>query len=256
MKKINMVLFLILALFLTCFQFLLDSSYLNIFSKPWHMQSFAHEDSLSAGVMDQYQILDKKRVYPHFVDSTETVVSILVDAWGVSMNDSLLKQEFTLFEKKSHLFAVHHRQLNQTLHAEKVELRNSYDNSIYLFGGDSLEYKRNEYIPRIGFSQTLFCPQSSDKIMLGKIDSLLSIRDSLSQPSFISFTTQSSRGGNLDSLHASLKEIVRLVDKHPETTFIVQGTHRPILGSPETRRLYYAHWVPVVVANKNGVEND
>lgn len=256
MKKINAVFFIVVALFLATFQFVMDSRYLNIFSKPWHMQSFAHEDSLSVEVVRQYRVLDRKRVYPHFVDSTETVVSILVDAWGVSMNDSLLKQEFALFENRSHLFAVHYRQLNQTLHAEKVELRNNYNNSIYLFGGDSLEYKRNKYIPELGFSQALFSPRNSDKTMLEKVDSLLSIRDSLDQPAFISFTTQSSRGGNLDSLHASLNEIVKLVEKHPDVIFIVQGTHRPILGTPETRKRYYAHWVPVVVANKKGMRND
>ena len=37
--------------------------------------------------------------------------------------------------------------------------------------------------------------------------------------------------------------------RHPEARFIVQGTHRPILGNPKIRRESYSHWVPAVVIN-------
>jgi len=249
MKKINAVLFISISLTLCFFQFCFDSDYLNQYLKPWHMQPFSGEDSLSSYVKEHYKVLEKNRLYPKFTDSSKTVVNVLVDAWGVSMEDSIVRQDFAFFEELSHDFFVHRRQLNFNIHVEKVELRNDYENSIFLFGGDSLEYDRNTYIPQIGFSNTIFCQNCSDSIMTAKLDSILSGRDSLLSPLFIGFTTQSSRDGNRNHLLSSLKNLENLAAIHPDVAFVIQGTHRPILGTPETRKKYYAHWVPVVVIN-------
>lgn len=249
MRKINVVLFLMVCLFCIFAQYIFDASYLNKFSKPWHMQPFVNEDSLSTYVQENYGILDRKQVYSRFADSSKAVVNILVDAWGLPMEDSLVMEDFSLFEKIPHVFAVHHRQLNFNTHAEKVELRNNYDNSLFLFGGDSLEYNRNRDVSKLGFKNTVFCQYCTDETMTGKVDSLLAFMDSLPQPFFIGFTTQSSRGGNRDSLLYSLNLFSHLAQKHPNVIFVIQGTHRPILGTPETRKRYYAHWVPVVILN-------
>jgi hypothetical protein len=37
--------------------------------------------------------------------------------------------------------------------------------------------------------------------------------------------------------------------KHPETRFIVQGDHNPILSPVEFQEKFYKRWVPFVVLN-------
>lgn len=249
MKFFSKALFCVFCLLLISAQFIFDAEYFNIFSKPWHMQSFAHEDSLSSFIKNHYKVYDKKKLYPKFVASSKSVVNILVDAWGLPMDDSLVVFDFSVFENLPHEYAIHNRQMNYNIHSEKVELRNDYENSIYLFGGDSLEYNRKAYIPQIGFLKTLFCQKCSDSVMVNKIDSVLFARDSMEPPLFMGITTQSSRNGNRDSLLYSLKLFADLAEKHSDVLFLIQGTHRPILGSPEIRQKYYAHWVPAVVVN-------
>ena len=83
--------------------------------------------------------------------------------------------------------------------------------------------------------------------MIVKVDSLLK-NDSLK---FIAWTTQSSRGGDKDSLRKSLKLIANLALRHPDVLFVVQGTHRPVLCSSEIRNSYKSHWVPAVILNVN-----
>lgn len=243
------IFFCIVCLLLVSAQFIFDAEYFNIFSKPWHMQSFVHEDSLSSFIKDHYKFFDKKKLYPKFVDSSKSVVNILVDAWGLSMDDSLVKQDFAIFESLPHENVVHNRLLNFNTHAEKVEMRNGYENSIYLFGGDSLEYGRMTYIPQLGFSSSLYCQNCTDHEMADKVDSILNANTSTNLPMFIGLTTWSSRGGNRDSLLSSLKIFAELAAMHSGVVFLIQGTHRPILGSPETRRKFYAHWVPAVAIN-------
>ena len=82
--------------------------------------------------------------------------------------------------------------------------------------------------------------------MLTKIDSLIKT-DSLQ---LIAWTTQSSRTGNKDSLNKSLALIANFAKSHPSERIVVQGSHRPILGSKETRNAYKSHWVPVVFLNE------
>ena len=65
----------------------------------------------------------------------------------------------------------------------------------------------------------------------------------------IALTTQDSRDGVRGKLHATLLGIVDVSRKHPEVRFIIQGTHRPILGDPKIRRECFTRWVPAVVIN-------
>ena len=178
-------------------------------------------------------------------DTTRVQFYILVDAWGVPVDEALLAEDFSAFADLPHVFALHQRLANRTKHAERTEFRNSIPENIYLFGGDSLEYGRTEYIPQAGFSKCVFCQHCSDSLMLIKVDSLLQA-DSLK---FIAWTTQSSRIGDRDSLHLALRRIADFAKIHPEILFIVQGTHRPTLGTPEARKSCKAHWVPVAILN-------
>ena len=90
-------------------------------------------------------------------DSSQVNVFILVDAWGVPVEETLLESDFSLFRDIPHKFALHQRLANRTKHAERVEFRNVVSGNIYLFGGDSTEYDRSTYIKEIGFDKMFFC---------------------------------------------------------------------------------------------------
>lgn len=245
-QKINLISFLML-LFLTCSIVYLGER-MNMsspYEKPWHLLPSIHEDSLSQKYKDDYVILDKRKISLRYIDSSRARVLILVDSWGVPVQEDLLKEDLSVFEDIPHVYALHQRLANRTKHAEMTEYRNTPASSVYLFGGDSAEYNRKQYINELGFGDALFCHYCGDSIMLHKIDSLL-CADSLTN---IAWTTQSSRSGNRDSLHIALKRIAQLVKSYPNVLFIIQGTHRPILGMPKTRNAYKSHWVPTVILN-------
>ena len=247
-EKINFFVFLVLVISSTCLVYILGSmEMIAPFGKPWHLQSSVHEDSLSQKYKDDYLILNDKSLFRQLYDSSRTNVFILVDAWGVPVVESALKDEFAYFTNASHTFALHQRLGNRNKHAERVEFRNALENKLYMFGGDSLEYNRPQLVEEIGYRKHLFCQNCGDETMIAKVDSLLK-NDSLK---FIAWTTQSSRGGDKDSLRKSLKLIANLALRHPDVFFVVQGTHRPILCSSEIRNSYKSHWVPAVILNVN-----
>ena len=245
-QRLNLAIFLCLIAVTSIFFYISEKT---IFSqpldKPWHLQPTVHEDSLTDKYKTQYKILGKQRLSQQLGDTARVQVYILVDAWGVPVDEALLAEDFSAFADLPHVFALHQRLANRTKHAERTEFRNSIPGSIYLFGGDSMEYGRTEYVSELGFPQKLFCQHCSDSVMLNKVDSLLQA-DSLK---FIAWTSQSSRTGDRDSLHLALKRIADFARIRPEILFIVQGTHRPTLGTPEARKSCKAHWVPAAVLN-------
>jgi len=245
-QTINLVVFLVLVIATSTMVYVLERTSFSLpVEKPWHLSPSVHEDSLSQRYLDEYKILGKKSLRRQLYDSSRTNVFILVDAWGVPVQETVLEDEFAYFAKSPHVFALHQRLGARNIHAERVEFRDGPENEIYLFGGDSLEYDRPQLVGEIGFKRTLFCQNCGDAKMVAAVDSLLE-NDSLR---FIAWTTQSSRGGNKDSLHKSLKLIADLTARHPEVNFVVQGSHRPVLCSPEIRNSYKFHWVPVVILN-------
>ena len=246
-QKINLIIFASLVIVTTTLVYTIDSMTASSpFGKPWHLQPSEHEDSLSQAYLNRYQILDFKSLHRQLLDSSRTNVFILVDAWGVPIQESVLREEFSYFEKIPHTFALHQRLANRDKHAERVEFRDVLEKKIYLFGGDSTEYMRNQYLRELGYEKLLFCYKCSDSLMISKIDSLLT-NDSLR---FIAWTTQSSRTGDKDSLRSSLEQIAIFAQRHPDVQIVVQGTHRPTLGTPQTRNAHKSHWVPAVVLNK------
>ena len=213
--------------------------------KPWHLSPSVHEDSLSAIYKNNYQIMGKTPLRLSLYDSSRTNVFILVDAWGVPTKENILAEDFKAFENIPHKYALHRRLANYTIHAERVEFRNDLS-SLFLFGGDSIQFNRTEYISRIGFQQAIYCPDCPNNKIIGKIDSILTEPE---RPQFVAWTALASVVGNHIEIRQILGQITDLAKKHPDVRFVVQGTHRPVLCGPEIRNSYKAHWVPVAVLN-------
>lgn len=209
------------------------------------MQPFTDDSVLPASYTNVYGILDKGRLQGQFADTSRKTVSILVDAWGVPFDIALLKDDFAVFDNVPHKEYLHARVANRTRHAEFAEHRNVFGNGIYLFGGDSLEYGRNLYMDSLGYDEKVFCQKCDDKIMLAKLDSVLSASDK----KIYALTTQDSRDGSREKLHGTLNLIATLAKNHLDIRFIVQGSHRPILGDPQIREKYYSKWIPLVILN-------
>ena len=256
LQKKSLAVFSVLFVFAVVFSYLINSQFIKMPEKPWHMQPAIDADSLTEEYISKYELLDRRKLIGQFADSSRVTVSILVDAWGVPFSESLLAEDFAIFKDVPHREFLHHRLANRTRHAEFAELRIPGDSTrphdgIYLFGGDSLEYGRNLYIDSLGYGVRLFCQMSPDSVMSTTLDSVLAAvaGDSASPVKNVAWTTQGSRDGDRAKLHATLRLVADVARKHPEARFIVQGTHRPILGDPKIRRESFAHWVPAVVIN-------
>lgn len=247
LKKINFICFIVFIFLTSSFVYVTQKMSMSaLYEKPWHLLPSVHEDSLSQYYKDHYTIFDKKQMALQYTDSVQKLVLILVDSWGGPVQENLLQEDFASFEEIPHLYALHQRLANRSKHAEMVEYRNVPIPNVYLFGGDSLEYNRKHYLNELNVETMKFCQHCSDSTMLVMLDSLLQV-DSLKT---IMWTTQSSRTGDRKLLLKSLKGIADLAKQHPNILFIIQGLHRPILGTPETRNMYKSHWVPVVILNR------
>lgn len=187
---------------------------------PWHLLPFG-ADSLSQHYKDRYQVLDEKPLASLLQDSTRPLVMILVDGWGVPYDESLLEADFRMIGGKSVSYAVHKRLFQTTSYAESVECGSDFKDGVVI--------------------------DSNDSMGCAKIDSLI-LEGSWNK---IAWMARGTREGDRGKLHKLLRDISAVASRHPDVQFVVQGTHRPILGTPETRRKYLAPWVPVVFINCN-----
>ena len=215
MQKINLAIFLAFIVFVIPLSYIMGSDFMGKQEKPWHMQGAVHEDSLSQEYLHKYKILDKVPVALQIERHKEKRVLILIDAWGVPFDEKKMAKEFAIFKDVPHKFAIHKRLKNVTKHAELVEFRT-----------DSLD----------------------SLVVVDRLDGIDSLLVN-SGDKMIALTMHVSKDGSEENLRKILNEIAGLIKKFPDVQFIVQGAHRPILGTPETRREYYAHWVPVVILN-------
>lgn len=246
-QRINLVMFLVMIFVTVSLIYVFGKlDFSAPFSKPWHLLPAMHEDSLSTTYKDSYQIMGKTPLRATLLDTTKTNVFILIDAWGVPIDENILSDDFKALESIPHKFALHRRLANYTSHAEHAEFRNNFASNVFLFGGDSSQFNRTEYIPKIGFQQTLYCPSCSNNTIIAKIDSILLEPES---PQFIAWTALASTTGKHDEIRQVLNQITNLAKKHPDAQFVIQGTHRPVLCGPEIRNSFKAHWVPVAILN-------
>ena len=228
--KIGFGVFSTFVVFAIVFSYLIGAQYIKTGDKPWHMQPFVDADSLTAEYVDDYELLDKGQLFRKVVDTSRVTVNILVDAWGVPFDSSLLKKDFAVFKNVPHKEYLHYRLVNRTRHAEFAELRLNDSNGVFLFGGDSLEYGRNLYIDSLGYAEHLFCQKCPDSTVFAFLNMVL--REGTSKR--IALTTQDSRDGDRLKLHSTLRLIAEIAHDYPKVLFIVQGTHRPTLGDPKS----------------------
>lgn len=155
-----------------------------------------------------------------------------------------------------------------TIFLPKV-LSNMGYKTAFLFGGDSLKHQRYKYIKNIGFNEAVYGKDTNNSILndiqiINKIDSILA---DTTQTHFIAWTTRDTKfplpgftsiynspATTIDSayterLASTLKRIANLAKKHPETRFIVQGDHNPILSPIKFQERFYKRWVPFVILN-------
>lgn len=243
--KIGFGVFTVLVVFAVVFSYLISAQYIKTGDKPWHMQPFVDADSLTAEYADNYELLGKGQLFRKVADTSRVTVNILIDAWGVPFDLSLLKKDFDEFKNVPHIEYLHYRLVNRTRHAEFAELRINDTNGVYLFGGDSLEYGRNLYIDSLGYMEHLFCQKCPDSTMFVFLNMVL--REG--NVKRVALTTQDSRDGDRSKLHSTLRLIAEMARDNPKIQFIVQGTHRPTLGDPKIRRESFAHWVPALTIN-------
>ncbi len=214
-QKINIAIFLALIVFIIPLSYIMGSDFTGKQEKPWHMQGTVHEDSLSQEYLGKYKILDKVPVTLQVERSKEKRVLILIDAWGVPFDEKKLAEELAIFKEIPHKYAIHKRLKNVTKHAELAEF--------HVISPDSNVVAKN-------FEQ---------------LESLLMNPDYRT----MTLTIHDSKDGSEENLRSTLKRISEMAKKHSDVQFIVQGAHRPILGTPEKRKEYYAHWVPVAIVN-------
>lgn len=211
---------------------------------PWHLLPF-HADSLSQQYKINYHIMEQHALVTHLADSAQKKVMVLVDGWGIPYDEDMLKQDFALFNRANAEFAIHKRLLGHTSHAENVEYRKGFADGIFIIQGDSSACEKKTSLTYWDFRQNYCCANCNDSKMISIIDSLLSDSNQVK----IGWTVRSTREGDRETLHEVLRGLSDVASRHPDVQFIIQGTHRPILGTPETRRKYLAPWVPAVFLN-------
>ena len=244
MRNLNLILFLLFLVGIISLRILCVNDYLSHSGNPWHLVPFG-VDSLSEKYKENYVVLNHQKLVSHLQDTTRMTVEILIDGWGVPYDEKMLEQDFSSFKQKGAIFAMHRRLLGHTLHAENVEYRAGFSGGTFLMQGDSLTCSQRADSSYWEFKRGFCCVNCGDAKMITIIDSLLS--DSAQVK--IGWTVHSTREGDRETLHEVLRRLSDVASRHPDVQFIIQGTHRPILGTPETRRKYLAPWVPAVFIN-------
>jgi len=245
MRNINLILFVVTLAFLIALPWVRGNMFRSNQDAPWQLLPFNSGDSLSTMYKEHYRVLDQYALINRIEDTARTTVSIMVDGWGVPYDEDMLAEDFSLFDKNKVQFALHKRLLGHTTHAETVEMRVGFENGLYVGSGDSAECARKEETPAYGMKQTFCCLQCSDGEVANGLDSILAN----TAWKRIAWTARETYLGDRVKLYDLLRQLAEIAARHPDVQFIIQGTHRPILGTPETRRKYNARWVPAVFVN-------
>ena len=242
-------------------------------------------DSVPEDLSKKFIVTDSVSITKNYIDTTKNNVVILIESWGVPLDTNRFARDIKIFEGLQKIISMHHRMYSRTRTAEREDLiyklqRDStrrrdttfipkvFSNigfkTTFLFSGDSLEHRRFKYIRNIGFSDVFYGKNINDNAITHKIDSILA---DTTQKHFIAWTTRDTKfplpefpdiyNSNPDAIDSAytkrliqtLKTIASLARKHPETRFIIQGDHNPILSPIKFQERFYKRWVPFVVLN-------
>jgi len=241
MRNINLTIFSIFLIALIFLPIFCVDKYLSHPDIPWQLVPFG-ADSLSSHYKQQYAIMDARPLFTHLSDTTKKVVNILVDGWGVPYDEHMIEEDFNFFAQSDAFFSMHKRLLQYNAHIENVEYRVGFEGGILIENGDTSTCAKKDINPGNHFKQTICCKDCDDVKTITMLDSLIATQSF----SKIAWTVHEPRDGDRKKLHKSLSSLSSLVTKHSDVQFIIQGTHRPLLGPPEIRHKYLAHWAPAV----------
>lgn len=247
MRNINLVLFSLFLAFLVALPILCADRYLSHPDIPWQLVPF-NADSLSQHYKDHYPQLKSKAVISALQDTTMPLVMVLVDGWGLPYDEAMLERDFAHFAGERATFAVHKRLLQHTSYAENVEYKQGFTEGVFLENGDSASCVKSGENEMFHFKKTICCVNCDDNHAMANLDTLIALMSD-STWNKVAWTAHGAREGDREVLQFLLEGLSEIVKKHPDVPFVIQGAHRPILGTPETRRKYLAPWVPVVFAN-------
>ena len=118
LQKKSLAVFSVLFVFAVVFSYLINSQFIRMPEKPWHMQPAIDVESLTEEYVSKYEQFDSRKLIGQFADSSRVTVAILVDAWGVPFDENLLAEDFAVFKDLPHRVFLHHRLANRTRHAE------------------------------------------------------------------------------------------------------------------------------------------
>jgi hypothetical protein len=171
-------------------------------------------DSLSESFKVKYFASDSATITRGFVDSAKTNVVVLVESWGVPLDQERFAEQLRVFDGIPMQVGAHHRMYSRTRTAEREDLIYSVSRDStgrrdtvflpqvlraqgvktqFLYGGDSLVQMRNKYIRNVGFEDVFYGRTNADEMLRSDresamlLDSLLSVRDSALR--FIAWTT-------------------------------------------------------------------
>ena len=244
MRNINLVFFSLFLTIIVLLPIVCVDRFRSNPDVPWQLVPFG-ADSLSQAYRIQYQIMDLHALSTQLKNSSRTTAMVLIDGWGIPYDEKMLEDDFDLLKGTNATFVMHKRLLGHTSHAENVEYRFGFTEGVLLADGDSSTCKKIDSEQGDHFKETICCENCKDKQILAMLDSLVA-HSTLNK---VAWTVRSTREGDREKLHEVLRGLSDVVSRHPDVQFIIQGTHRPILGTPETRRKYLAPWVPAVFIN-------
>lgn len=176
-------------------------------------------DSLPESFKAKYFTTDSATITRGFTDSTKTNVLVLVESWGVPLDENRFAKQLQIFDGIPMQSGAHHRMYSRTRTAEREDLiysvkrdsvgrrdtvflpqalRKQGVRTLFVYGGDSLMQMRNKYIRNVGFEETFFgisansgVEPRTDRESAALLDSLLSAQDSALR--FIAWTTLDTR---------------------------------------------------------------
>ena len=172
-------------------------------------------DSLPESFKAKYFTTDSATITRGFIDSTKTNVLVLVESWGVPLDENRFAKQLQIFDGIPNQVGAHHRMYSRTRTAEREDLIYSVTRDStgrrdtvflpqvlrahgvktqFIYGGDSLAQMRNKYIRNVGFGEVFYGAldgsggvSRADRESAALLDRLLSVQDSAVR--FIAWTT-------------------------------------------------------------------